>query len=161
MALPDDVILRIKAATRDLVKACGGIVRAAELCRVSKSEMGRYQAPIDPDIVPLHHALVLETECGMPVVTTVMADIHGRRLSDPQAVEAGACVFARNADLMRQTAALMGAAATAAADGTCTPSEAEILDRHASEVEAAARLLRRDLSAVKAGVFPARLRAVE
>lgn len=161
MALPDDVLMRIKAATRDLVKACGGIVRAAELCRVSKTEMGRYQVPTDPDIIPLHHALVLETECDLPVITTVMADIHGRRLSDPQAVEAAGCIFARNAELMRRTAELMGSAATAAADGSCTASEAEILDRHASAVEAATRLLRRDLASVKAGRAPAALRAVD
>lgn len=153
--LPDDILMRLKAVTRDLVRACGGVARAGQLARVSTTQVGRWQSPTDPDIVPLHHALVLERECGLPLVTAAMAEAHGRRLTDEVSAAPGsACVFRRHAELMGETAELMAETARVAADGACSPAEAAILDRAAADVEAATRLLRRDLAATRAAVAP-------
>lgn len=141
---------RVKSATRDLVKACGGVVRAGELAHASKSEVSRWQSPADSDLISIPAALALEGECGLPLVTTAMADLHGRRLSDPDAEGAVvANVFTRHAEAMRAAAELMAAGAKAAEDGRLTGAEAEIMDRAASAAELSIAQLRRDLAGAK------------
>ncbi len=39
----------------------------------------------DPELMPLHAVYALECECGVPVVTSAMAELNGRRLTDPDA----------------------------------------------------------------------------
>ncbi len=147
---------RIKAATRDLVRLCGGIERAAEVAMLSKSVIGRCQNAGDPDILSLPAVLALEAECGVAMVTTAMADLQGRRLSDADADPASAGrVFARNATVMRAASELMAVSAAAATDGRCTPAEAEQMDRAAAELDRAIEPLRQDLAEVKAGALNA------
>jgi hypothetical protein len=143
---------RIKAATRDLVKACGGVERTAELAHVSKSEVSRWQVATDESVLPIAAALVLEAECGLPLVTTVMAELNGRRLTDGSS-EGGsaAAVASRQAEVFRAAAELMARGAQALADGELTAAEAEIVDRAAAEVQRAIAPLRLDLAAAKAG----------
>ncbi len=50
---------RVKSATRDLVQACGGVVRSGELAHVSKTEVSRWQTATDEAIIPLPAVLVL------------------------------------------------------------------------------------------------------
>jgi hypothetical protein len=143
---------RIKAATRDLVKACGGVVRAGEVANTSKSEVSRWQSATDPDVIGIPQALALEFDCGLHLVTTVMADLHGRRLTDPNGDSSDAVsVFARHAETVRAAAEVIATGATAQADGELTPAEAELMDRSYSELERAAAAARRDLASVKAG----------
>jgi hypothetical protein len=148
--ISDAWFFRIKAATRDLVQFCGGVVRAGEIGHCSKTEMSRYQVATDESIIPIPVALALEAYCEMPMVTTVLADLHGRRLSDPgEEAATAAGVFARHAEVMRACAELMAKGAAAAADGRLSPAEAEIMDRAASEVEKMMAPLRQDLAAMR------------
>lgn len=95
---------RIKSATRDLVKMAGGVVRAGEIANASKSEVSRWQSATDADVISLPAALALEGECGVPLVTSVMAELNGRRLSDPDAEGREASnLFARHAEVLRSS----------------------------------------------------------
>lgn len=77
--IPDSWFHRMKAATRDLVKACGGIVRAGEIALISKSEMSRMQSATDPALIGIAQVLALEADCGLPFVTTVVQRIESVR----------------------------------------------------------------------------------
>lgn len=151
-AITDAWFHRLKAATRDLVKHCGGVVRAGEIAHVSKSEISRLQSATDPDIISIPQALSLEADCGLPLVTTVMADLHGRRLSDPVAEgREAASVFGRAATAVRAAGEMMAGIAVAQADGEMTAAEAETLDRLAGDVERALGDFRQGVAEIKAG----------
>lgn len=148
--IPDAWFHRVKAATRDLVSRCGGVVRTGELAKVSKTEVSRWQTATDPAIVPLPAVLVLEADCGLPLVTTVMAELNGRRLTDGD-VEGGTVsgIIGRHAEMMRAVAEVMTTAAAAFSDGRVTPAEAELLDRAAGELARSLDAWRGDIAAAK------------
>lgn len=127
---------RIKAAQRDLIARAGGIERASEITSVSKSNIGRWNNPKDPDLMSLPAVLALEADCGVALVTGVMADLNGRRLMEPEGEGGGAAsVFTRHAETVRQAGELMAAGAAAFADGRLTTTELQLLDRVASNLE--------------------------
>ena len=151
-ALPDDLLIRIKAATRDLVRLCGGVKRAGELLGVSEQTVSRYQLPTHAEIIPLAAVLVLEADAGLAPVTRAMAQMNGRDLTE--ADEAGdptACLMQRHGAVIRETGEVMSRAAEAFSDGQVTPTEAEVLDRQVGDLETAVGRLRTDLARVKAG----------
>lgn len=147
----DAFLYRIKAAQRDLIERCGGIMRVVEKSGYSKSEVGRWNNSSEPDLMPVGAIAVLERDCGQALVTAVLAETNGRRLSDPDAErQAEVNVLASHAELMRQSAELANAIAVAISDGQVTPSEAHTVDRVASAMERAASDLRASLAAIKA-----------
>lgn len=146
----DHFIMRVKAVTRDLVKYCGGVVRSGELTGRSKSEVSRWQHVETPDIIDLPATLALERECGVPLVTTVMAEMHGRRLTDEASARSAASINAHHSALLRGQGELSIHMAAALEDGTITPAEAELLDRSASDLENQLRAFRSGLAVVKA-----------
>lgn len=153
---------RVKAAQRDLIKLAGGIDRAAEISSVSPSHIGRMNNPRDTDLMPLSVVYALESECGVPVVTQAMAELSGRRLSDPDAeYKANVNVLTSYSELMQKAAALMAAGATAMADGIVTPTEAHSMDREAASIERGLSNFRQALAVIKAtGATKAGLRVV-
>lgn len=152
----DNFILAIKAATRDLVRLCGGVERAGEIADKSKASISRFQTVEAPEIIDLSSALALERECGVPCVTKVMAEMHGRRLSDEMAAASASSVLKCHADLMQRSAATAALIAMAMADHTITPAEAEAIDRSLAEEETSVRAMRATLAAVRAlGATPA------
>lgn len=147
----DAFLYRIKAAQRDLIERCGGIMRVVEKSGYSKSEVGRWNNASEPDLMPVGAIAVLERDCGQALVTAVLAETNGRRLSDPDAErQAEVNVLTSHAELMRQSAELANAIAVAISDGQVTPSEAHSIDRVASAMERAASDLRASLAAIKA-----------
>lgn len=153
---------RVKAAQRDLIKRNGGIERAAEITSISKSHMGRMNNPADGELLPLAAVVMLEADCGQPLVTAVLAETNGRRLTDPEAERAAdVSVLSMHAELMRQSAELANGMAIAIADGRVTPAEAQSVDRICSSLQAATSELRAALAAIKAkGGAAAALRVV-
>ncbi len=151
-SLSDAALLRIYSATRDLVRACGGIVRAGEVADVSKSEVSRWQSARDPDVISLSALMKLESECGLPLVTTVLAEAQGYRMSDP-AHDGGeaASVMSRQSEVMHRASELLASGAAALADGRVTPAEAELWDRAAAGLIVPLSELRKSLSEIKAG----------
>ena len=153
---------RVKAAQRDLIKLAGGIERAAEVTSISKSHIGRMNNPADGELMPLAAVVMLESDCGQPLVTAVLAETNGRRLTDPEAERAAdVSVLSMHAELMRQSAELANGMAIAIADGRVTPAEAQSVDRICSSLQAATSELRAALAAIKAkGGASASLRVV-
>lgn len=150
--LPSAWFYRLKAAQRDLIKRCGGIERAAEIASVSKTHMGRFNNDGDTDLMPLPVVLMLQADCGLPLVTAAMAELQGRRLSDPDAgAEGNADVQMRHAEAIVLAGELVSAGALAFADGKLTSTEAVSIDRPASRLEVAIGELRKALAAARAG----------
>jgi len=142
---------RLKSAQRDLISRCGGIERAAEITNFGKSNVGRWNSPTDPDLMPLNAVLALEADAGVALVTSVLAGLNGRRVMEPDSEGAGpGAVFARHAEAVRAAGDLMSAGAQAFADGILTPAEMSTLDRAAGHVEAALGELRRAIGSGKA-----------
>lgn len=68
----------LKAKTRALVRAAGGVESAASVSRVAKSRMSDGGNPGQPDyFLPLDAVLDLELDTGQPVVTTALAQMQG------------------------------------------------------------------------------------
>jgi hypothetical protein len=160
--MTDPFLPRIKAAQRDLIEDCGTMRRIEEKFGYSKSNIQRWGDAKYPDLMTIDAVRLLEADCGIPHVTMVMAEVTGRRLTDPDQEQAfAACVMQSHADLMRETAELAGKMALAFADGHMTPAEATAADRAAAQMEEAARQLRSALAVVKAaGGVKAGLRVV-
>ncbi len=153
---------RVKAAQRDLIKLVGGIERASDVSSVSPSHIGRMNNARDTDLMPLSVVWALENDCGVPIVTQAMAELSGRRLSDPDADhKANIDVLTSYSEVMQRASALMGTAALAIADGNITPAESASMDREAASLERGLADLRRALAIVKAnGGGKAELRVV-
>jgi len=151
-ALPEETLIRIKAATRDLVRLCGGLARAGELLGVSEQTVSRYQLPTHPEVIPLSAVLILEADAGLAPVTRAMAQANGRDLAEGDGAGAAAgCLMQRHSAVIREAGEVMSHAADAFADGRVSPTEAERLDRQVGELEAAVGRMRTDLAKVKAG----------
>jgi len=142
---------RIKAAQRDLIRLVGGIERAAEISSISKSHIGRMNNATDPEMMPLHAVYALETDCDVQVVTSAMAELHGKRLVEPGG-ERGAnhCLIAAYSDAVRKAGDLISGGAVAIADLWVTPAEAAKMDRDAAELEIGIAAYRKVLASVKA-----------
>ncbi|RWD71624.1 phage regulatory CII family protein [Mesorhizobium sp.] len=151
MPLSEAWFFRIKSAQQDLIMRCGGIVRAAEKCSSSKTEVGRWNNQLDPDLMPLPAVLQLEEVCGVPVVTSAMAELNGRRLADPEAFgTANATMMAAHAEVVVQFGELIAKAAMAFSDGKLTPAELAGIDRGAAALERAVAELRKSAASARA-----------
>lgn len=151
MNVSDAWFHRIKSATRDLVRLTGGVERAAGVAGLSKSEVSRMQDSGQASIITIPAALALEAECGVAAVTAVMADIGGRRLSEPEAeARAAVSLLTANAEVLRRVGEVAAQLAGAAADGKITPSEAEMVDRAAGQAAEALARMRAGLGEAKA-----------
>lgn len=162
MRLSEAWMYRVKAAQRDLIEACGTVRRIEERFNFGKSTVGRWTNGADPTLMPIEAVVALESECGIPFVTTVLAELQGRRLSDPNEDAAGdVCVMSSHAELLRSAAELTTGMAMAIADGKVTPAEAASIDKVASKMQTAMADMRSALATIKArGGVNASLRLV-
>lgn len=142
--------LRFRGAQRDLIDGCGGIERVAEMTSFSKSAVGRWRSPGDRDEMPYRIALLLEDDCGRPLVTRLMAEFSGRRLSEAGDGSAAAVntLSAQVADLVEHAGKLVVETVRAKADGMVTPAEAD----HLRALNATVSRLSEDISDALAGV---------
>ncbi len=142
---------RIKAAQRDLIRLVGGIERAAEISSISKSHIGRMNNATDPEMMPLHAVYALESDCGVQVVTSAMAELHGKRLVEPEGQRgADYSLIAAYSDAVRKAGDMISGGAVAIADLVVTPAEATKMDRDAAELEIVIAEYRKALANVKA-----------
>lgn len=149
--MSDAILYRLKAAQRDMIERCGGILRCETLTGFSKSQVGRWNNPNDPDLMPLGAIVVLEADCLQPLVTSVLVENLGRRISDPDADrQQEVSMLTVHAEVMRQGAELAHTLAQAIADGRVTPSEAHTLDRPAAAMQDSLSKLRMSLASIKA-----------
>lgn len=142
---------RLKAAQRDLIRLCGGIERAAEIASLSATQMGRMNNPKDSEIMTIPVIIALEAECQQAPVTAIMANLNGRRLTDPEEERTAATNILSSYSEMKRTAAdLDMEMALSMADGNFTPSELQRVDQVAAKKQDALSDLRAALAAGKA-----------
>lgn len=128
--LPSARHYRLKAAQQELIAACGGIVRAAEICNYGKSTVGRWGDIDSPEWMPLDAADRLETAAGINIFTAAWVESRGLKLADGDSREARiACLTTEIAGFIGDFSAMMAEWAQAAADGKATPTEATRLQR--------------------------------
>jgi len=120
--------VRFRAAQRDLIDACGGIERVAELTSYGKSTVGRWRSPGDRDEMPRPVILTLEADCGRPLITRLMNEFNGLTLAEKGAgSEAVAGLETLAASLVEQSGRFVVETIRARGDGVVTPSEADQL----------------------------------
>jgi len=154
---------RLKAAQRDLISRAGGIERAALITSTSTSQMGRFANGNDGALMTLPVVLALESDTGVALVTSVMAQANGRVVQEQQAGQPSPSgLMMSHSDLMRKSAELTQSMAVAISDGMVSPTEAETLDRIAAELFRALEKLRMGLASIKSsGGTKAALTVVE
>lgn len=82
----DDIVLPtgmrdlIKAATRDLILACGGPAGVKAVITVSDGQISKWKGDIYEDLIPAWAVAMLEHHCQQPAFTRMMADLTGHRL---------------------------------------------------------------------------------
>lgn len=140
--MESDDLLRIKAATRDLVALVGGPVRAATLGRGTASRFTEYGQPSNMDrFIAADMIAVLERECGVPVVTVALAALSGFDLERRQAGPPREMHRAL-AEITTQCAEAQSAIAEGLADGSLNANEKRQVVREAQEaVDALQRLI--------------------
>ncbi len=116
---------RLKAANRMLIKLNGGIEACSDLTSLSKSQIGRCNSDKDTDLLPIASVIRLEAECGNPVVTRAMAELHGFQLVNPnEKGEDGRCLMRDNAEMQQRNSEFQSGLYSAAGDNVITPNEA-------------------------------------
>lgn len=150
-SLPDDLRFMLKAAVRDLVQRCGGLVRAAVIAGVSKSQLHRYGAADAPDMIDTARALALELDCGLPLVTGILAGAHGRGLTDPSGDNGPKDFLATSFTAAEAVAEADAEHARAARDGVISPNEAEGLARRDTDAILAIKQRRQSLAPALGG----------
>ena len=142
---------RLRGAQRDLIEACGTIERVTELTSMSKSQVGRWRSPTDADLMPVNCVMILEQDCGRPLVSKIMADFSGYSLTAPDEREARiACLSTQVADLVGQVSSLMARTAQAGSDGFYSVAEVNDLQKINSTIRKVADELDDVLATVKA-----------
>jgi len=113
----------LKAAVAALIDACGGQQRAAELCRVGKSQLGRYTLDDCPDQIPADVIECLEAIARDPVVTRYLASRANHALLALEPLtHATYSVLLSN--IGKEGGEFFAEAALALVDGRLSPNEA-------------------------------------
>jgi hypothetical protein len=82
--------VELKAYYRDLVTACGGPKRSADIVGGHQSHISEAMAPHCPDRWPrLDHIALLEAECGQPIMTAALAERAGYAIEQVAAAPRG------------------------------------------------------------------------
>ncbi|RXF72093.1 phage regulatory CII family protein [Hansschlegelia zhihuaiae] len=131
--LPERDYLALKAATRELVKRCGGQEAAARATRVNHQSLSRYGSLEDAqNFSPVDVIADLEAEIGEPIVTRELASLAGRTLADVASGDAMAPAL-RLVRLIKETGEVKSALAEALADGRIDEAERLTIRREARE----------------------------
>lgn len=147
--MTDVNIYKIKSATRDLVKLVGGGRRASAIAMVGESTLSRWQSPAHPEVISIAAVIALESDTGLPLVTEVLAGIHGRALSDASA-QHDPDVMSQHAEFAEQAMEAMSASSRAIADLKITPAEAATVVQELRDLIAVANRKISSLSSIAA-----------
>lgn len=125
----DPRALLLKRGLRLLAKACGGNEAAAAIVDRSGETVRRWGDPELPETIPLHLAVLLEAECGKPILTRIMAELSGHGLSPLGGAPDGGCLVSAHAEAMMASAELTQTVVAAKRDGVITPNENAAITR--------------------------------
>ena len=120
---------RVKAATKALIRAAGGLEACQETTGKSTSALSRYQSVNDEAFAPIDVVAALEAithgHAGHPPVTRLLADLAGYALFRKPQVEArGHDLLELLAGQSRAAGDIASGICTALADGKVEPHEA-------------------------------------
>jgi hypothetical protein len=101
---------------RQLISACGGLVEAAEHCRLKKSRLSDFQDPIGADFMTADVIADLEAYCGEPIYSRALMEAR------PSAQEAKG-LMVEACELTEGVAAFQKLARQAAKDGRISAVE--------------------------------------
>lgn len=130
--------LTIKAATRRLVKACGGQESCALIDGINDrhqhfSEVGLVSEKFESKFLRLDHVALLEADCGEPEVTRELARATGHKLVKlPRAMAAEAPVPAL-LSIAKESTEVVATGWDALADGKITASERAVLRKQIAD----------------------------
>lgn len=125
--------LTLKAKWRELVNISGGTDHAVALHVGAQSRINEYGAPQHMDRFPrIDQIADLELDCGMPVFTKYLADLHGLDLVQRDA-HAAVGIHAHFARIVREARDVEIKMAEAMADGTITDAERAEISKEAAE----------------------------
>lgn len=121
--LPNRDYLALKSATRALIKACGGVTRAALVTRVAESQLSRASSDHETQFLPIDVVADLEEECGQAIVTGALAALqHLSVTSRPRSVRVSDHVRCIG-EVSREFAEFVQVQSNAAADGVVDRKE--------------------------------------
>ena len=125
--LPKNDYLKLKAATRKLIKYAGNGTHAAENTRVSQQRLSEYGTPQGQLFMPIDVLADLEAEVG-PIVTAELAAMSNHLLVPmPAACRAGSVLARITGEAMKETSEVFITIADTLKDGRITGDEAERL----------------------------------
>lgn len=149
----DAVFLRLKAGAADLVDLCGGQKRAGEIIGVSQQQISKIVNRETRDMLSLRAMLMLEAECGVPVLTRVCAELQSHQLERGEA-PAGAAPsnpYVAIADISTEYSEAVQEFALRTADGVFSNADGAALDRRLSDIVEKAEAFRRLIALRAAG----------
>ncbi|ALG75081.1 hypothetical protein VY88_26495 [Azospirillum thiophilum] len=117
----------LKAAVADLIEHCGGLQRAAEVARVSRSQLFRYSNDSEEDAnchMPADIAAALERYSGQPAVTEWLAVEAGCTLLAVTVEPAAEAIPKNVAEIAQHASKLFAEFAAAYSDGAIDAGEA-------------------------------------
>jgi hypothetical protein len=129
----------LKEATAQLITACGGQKKAAELVRVKPTQLGKYSDSdprFDDCFMPVDIVTALEAACGEPIVTRYLALARGALVIDLP--KAGDGPYSEKlARMAKEGGQTFAAGARAISDGKITLREARAAKSEALELASA------------------------
>lgn len=123
----------LKAATRLVLRDCGGLDAAAASSRVGRSQFSDYANPNSDKFIPVDVAIDIEAIGGIPHVTAALARAQGYELLPVEPRDRGQLGLALAA-ISAGVGTLFATVATAFADGHLTPEEEADLYRDLDNV---------------------------
>lgn len=136
MSERDAWFFRMKAAQRDLIKACGGIERSAEIAEQSIAQIGRCNNAETDDLLSARAKAKLEADCGYPWVTRVELQALGFEVHQTAVVNSDRAgdVHGTTSRVVAEASDVMRAYSDALADGKITPADIAILQKELGEL---------------------------
>lgn len=140
------VPLELKAFYRDLVIACGGPKRAAEITGGQASHISEAMAAHHVDRWPrIDQVALLEADCGQPIVTAALADRMGYALQAVSAQGSHSSPLAHLSRIVSEVRDVECSVLNAMSDGQLSAAERRDVRRQAQEAIAALNALCADL----------------
>jgi hypothetical protein len=138
--------IELKAYFRDLVVACGGPKRAAEITGGQASHISEAMAAHSVDRWPrLDHIAMLEADCGQPIVTAALADRTGYALQAVSSQGASSSPLRHLSRIVSEVRDVECGVLNAMTDGQLSAAERREVRRQAQEAIAALNAVCGDL----------------
>lgn len=113
---------------RRLVEACGGLMEAAEVCRIGKSQLGECQNPYGEQFMPADVIVDLEAHCGQAIYSRALFEAR------PEAIEARD-LLDEASEATEAVAVLQRHVRLATKSGVLTPAERDRLSKQHAQAE--------------------------